>query len=65
MMEIFVLKKDEEGTTRSRPQSFGVAVDTEKEAKEFEENITVGFDRSYEKIEVFKSVNEALKHSNW
>ncbi len=59
-MDIFVLLADEDGTTFSREQLFGVAVTSELEAKRFVREGKVGHSRSYQKVRVFNDIESAL-----
>jgi len=60
--EVFVLLADGDGTTRSRPTPFGVAVRSEEEAKafKFNEESNVGYSHDYEKVTLFDKTKEGV-----
>ncbi len=60
---VYVLKSDEDGTTRSHDESLGVAVSSEAEAKRFVEEGGHGFTHSYEELVIFEDKDDAITHS--
>ncbi len=60
--EIYLLTCDADGTMRSRNDSFGVAVTSQKEAEAFVNDHNYGYSQSYEKIAIFESTEEALAY---
>lgn len=64
MKSVYVLMSDGDGTTRSRDEPFGVAVNTESEAKRFVEDGGIGHTDSYQKLTVFDNKDEAI-HWRW
>ena len=58
--EVFVLMEDDSGTTFSQATPFGIAVDTEEEAKAFVKEATIGYSRSYEKVRIFGTFKDGL-----
>jgi len=60
MRELYILLADRDGTIRSLDTSFGVAVESETEAKRYVEGKGVGYTHSYEKLTVFKNKDEAI-----
>jgi hypothetical protein len=59
--EIFVLLADGDGTTRSIPEPFGVAVETKEEAERFVAESYCGYSRSFAKVRLFDNWEAALK----
>jgi hypothetical protein len=62
MKEVFVLLSDGDGTMRSVDEPFGVAVSTEAEAKRFVKKGNMGYSQSYQKLVVFDTFEEGIKH---
>lgn len=58
--DIYVLLADGDGTMHSQPEPFGVAVDTEDEAKRFVRMGKVGYSHSYAKVRVFSTFKEGV-----
>lgn len=62
MKEVYILKCDSDGTMRSIPEPFGVAVTNEEDAKRFATDFkNYGYKQSYEKIKIYETLEEALK----
>jgi len=59
--EVFVLLADTDGTTRSIDALIGAAVTSEPEAQSFVQNSKYGYSRSYKRVAVFETANEAIK----
>lgn len=60
---VYVLLADGDGTMRSTDTPFGVAVDSEEEAKRFVADGGVGYTHSYEKLRVFSNKDNAVLHA--
>jgi hypothetical protein len=58
---VYVLLADGDGTMRSSDTPFGVAVDTEEEAKRYVKEGKVGYTHSYAEVRVFSDSNEGIK----
>jgi hypothetical protein len=58
--EFFLLLVDADGTMRSIPEPFGVAVKTQEEAERFKKEGGVGYRHDYIKIRVFDNKDEAI-----
>jgi len=61
MKKIYVLLADGDGTMRSSDTPFGVAVETEEEAKRFVKDGGVGYTHSYQKLTLFKDKDKAIR----
>ena len=61
MREVYILMIDDNGTMTSQDLPIGVAVTTEEEAIKFVNEDKIGYTRSYEKITIFESKDEAIK----
>ncbi len=57
---VYILLSDGDGTLRSIPEPFGVAVRTEEEAKRFVKEDKVGYSQGYEKVRIFDSAKEGI-----
>jgi hypothetical protein len=60
MKEIFILLKDDDGTMKSIDEPWGAAVLTEEEAKRYVKEGKCGYSRSYTKVRVFETYEEAV-----
>ena len=61
MKTVYVLKCDTDGTMRSIPEPFGVALTKEEDAKRFATDFkNYGYKQSYEKLTIYKSLENAL-----
>jgi hypothetical protein len=61
MKIVYVLKCDTDGTMRSIPEPFGVALTKEEDAKRFATDFkNYGYKQSYEKLTIYKSLENAL-----
>jgi hypothetical protein len=61
MQTLYILMVDMDGTLRSRAWPVA-AVTTEAEAIQFVEMGAVGYSSSYEKVEVFGTAEDAIRH---
>ena len=59
-MEIFVLLADSDGTMHSKDEPWGVAVSSEEEAKRYVKESNIGYSRSYTRVGVFRTFEEAI-----
>ncbi|MEE9354186.1 MAG: hypothetical protein V3U75_01215 [Methylococcaceae bacterium] len=60
LKEVYVLLADGDGTMRSSDEPFGVAVESEEEAKRYVEGKGVGYTHSYQKLTVFDDKDKAI-----
>jgi hypothetical protein len=60
LQEVYLLTSDTNGTVLSGCDSIGVAVKTEEEAKKFLSEKSIGYENSYEKINIFETTNQAV-----
>jgi hypothetical protein len=58
--EIYLLLADLDGTMRSGQDPFGVAVTSEEEAKRFVQGGNVGYSHSYQKLQIFDNMDDAI-----
>ncbi len=58
-MDVFVLLANGDGTMKSIDTPWGVAVTTEKEAKDYVKEGRIGFSHSYTKVKIFEKHEEA------
>jgi hypothetical protein len=59
MKEVFVLLADGDGTTRSIDEPWGAAVMTKEEAERYVRESNIGYSRSYTRVGVFRTFEEA------
>ena len=59
--KVYILMADGDGTTRSRPEPFGVAVNSKEEAERFVKEGNVGWNQTYSEIKVFDNFESGVK----